>query len=113
MTLTVTALPSPADTHGSHSPNVITPLFSTAPSAAAGNRFRAIFLQGFPLESSEQDLAGMSLQANEARLLGRGGQTTSWGLGIAGEVEPVHDLAIERDCEVSSIDRDFVLIPLS
>src|SRR6476620_2847443 len=42
MILTVTALPSPADSQGSHSPNVTAPLFSTAPSVLSGSRLRDI-----------------------------------------------------------------------
>jgi hypothetical protein len=42
MTFTVTALPSAADTHGSHRPKLITPFASTAPSVPSGSRFMAI-----------------------------------------------------------------------
>jgi hypothetical protein len=40
--LTVTALPSAADTHGSHMPKVTVPLVSTAPKLPSGNKFSAM-----------------------------------------------------------------------
>jgi hypothetical protein len=39
MIFTVTALPSAADTHGSHTPKVTVPLLSTAPKLPTGNKF--------------------------------------------------------------------------
>jgi hypothetical protein len=42
MIFTLTTLPSPADTHGNHKPNVMTPRSSVAPKVPKGSRFSAM-----------------------------------------------------------------------
>src|SRR5215216_476717 len=106
MILTVTALPSAAETHGSQSPNVTTPLFSTAPSAPSGSRSMAS--QRFPLDVAEQDSAGVRLQADEARLLRGRGKAASRRLRIAGEMELVYHLPVERNRDVGTVDGDVI-----
>src|SRR5207237_10662086 len=68
MTFTVTALPSPAETHGSHSPNVTAPLVSTAPRLPSGSRFRAIASQLPPLDAAEKEPTGVNCDQRWRRL---------------------------------------------
>jgi hypothetical protein len=52
------------------------------------------------LNAPEQHLSGMSLQADEARLLRGRRQTALWRLGITGEMDLIDDLSVERHGEV-------------
>ena len=72
MILTWTLLPSVSDTHGNQMPNVTVPLLSDCAQTAECQQIR---LKRLPLNAAEQHLSGMSLQADEARLLWCRGQS--------------------------------------
>src|SRR5262249_11777167 len=113
MTFTVTALPSAADTHGSHKPKLTTPFVSTAPSVPSGSRLRAMASQRAPLDAAEEQAAGVGLQSDEARILRRRRQAAARRLRIAGEVELIYHLSIERHGQIRPIDGDLVIVPLA
>src|SRR5215203_3664287 len=103
MIFTETALPSAAETHGSHRPKVTAPFASTAPSVPSGRRFTAMASQGTPLDAAEEDTPAVRLQADEPRLLRGRGLTAARRLRVTGEVELIHHLSIKRDGEVSPV----------
>src|SRR5690348_16702370 len=111
MIFTETVLPSAADTQGSHTPNVTAPAFSTAPRVPSGSRFSGMASEGLPLDAAEQYAARMSLEPDVAWFLRGGRQSPPWGLWITGEVEPVHNLTVQADRQVGSVDRDLVGVP--
>ena len=70
-------------------------------------------LQRPPLDVAEQQPPRVRLQPDEARVLRRRRQPAPRRLRIAGEVELVHHLAVQRHREVGPIDGDLVVVPLA
>ena len=62
---------------------------------------------------TEQNSAGMHLQAYEARLLRRPREPASRRLRITAEMETVDELSVENHREVWTVQRDLVLIPFA
>src|SRR5438552_737829 len=112
MILTLTLLPSVADTHGSHRPKVKVPFVSTAPREPSGSRFSATS-QRFPLDTAKKHSAGVGLQTYEARILCSRGFGPARRLWIAGKVELVHHLSVQGHQDVGAVNRDLIIVPFA
>src|SRR5829696_8016014 len=55
----------------------------------------------------------MCLHADESGLLWGRGESAPRRLWVAGKLEAVHYLIIDRDCQIRAVNRDLVIVPFT